>query len=270
MAAVVRDVSGSLVVMGGLVHGDNLQALRTAEILREDGWAPFPSMNVSRCGCSGAVDSRGRIYVVGGGDNMYASSRAWSSIEVFERSVDPTGEEGRPPGRWRNGPAMGDARCALGVAYSSATDHLFAAGGYAGARRYLNTAERLDLSGGAQGAWEALPPLSCKRAGCNAAVGPDHRIYVLGGGPDGLTEHNTMEALDPREGRWHTDLAPLNVGRHYNAAAFGPDGCLYVAGTFRHSGQLDVVERYDPRANAWEGLRQIGAAVHFSAGAFLL
>ena len=45
-------------------------------------------------------------------------------------------------------------------------------------------------------------------------------------------------------------------------------GCLYVAGAFRHFGQLDVVERYDPRADRWEELPEIGVTVKFSAGAF--
>ena len=78
-----------------------------------------------------------------------------------------------------------------------------------------------------------------------------------------------MEALDPRQGIWDVSLAPLHTGRHYNAAAFGPDGCLYVSGAFRHTGQLDVVERYHPRLDRWEELPQIGETITFSAGAFV-
>ena len=71
-----------------------------------------------------------------------------------------------------------------------------------------------------------------------------------------------------RAGTWALSAARLKWGRHYNAAAFGPDGCLYVSGAYRHSGQLDVVERYDPRKGGWETLPGIGVAVNFSAGAF--
>lgn len=242
-------------------------------------WSWLPEMMVARCGCAAAADSRGRIYAAGGGEHMYRSAECWSSLEVLdlESCLQERAEQPEPPGgpqlpwaeRWREGPAMNDRRCALGLAYSAAADCLFAAGGYGGGSSYLATAERLDLSSGAPGAWERLPEMSCKRAGCNAVVGPDQRVFVVGGGPDGNVELDTMEALDPREGRWQTDLAPLLVGRHYNAAAFGPDGRLYVAGTFRHAGQLDVVERYDPRANAWEELPPMGAPLCFSAGAFL-
>ena len=65
-----------------------------------------------------------------------------------------------------------------------------------------------------------------RRAGCNAAIAPDGRLFVVGGGPDGRSQHATMEALDPREKRWSQGFASLRLGRHYNAASFGPDGCL--------------------------------------------
>ena len=78
-----------------------------------------------------------------------------------------------------------------------------------------------------------------------------------------------MEVLDPRTDSWHLSKAKLTWGRHYNAAAFGPDGLLYVSGAFRHEGQLDVVERYDPRTDRWESLAPIGEVVNFSAGTFL-
>ena len=112
-----------------------------------------------------------------------------------------------------------------------------------------------------------------RRAGCNAAIAPDGRLFVVGGGPDGRSQHATMEALDPREKRWSQGFAALRLGRHYNAASFGPDGCLYVAGAFRHSGQLDACERWDPRLDRWEELPAMstgdGAPLQFSAGAWV-
>ena len=64
-------------------------------------------------------------------------------------------------------------------------------------------------------------------------------------------------------------LARLHVGRHYNACAFGPDGLLYVAGAFRHTGQLADAEVYDPRADRWRVLPKMPLAVQFGAGAWL-
>ena len=199
---------------------------------------------------------------------MYANASAFASVELLQLHSGEGGEEAAAGG-WSAGPPMSEERCAFGCALHHESGQLVAAGGYGGAERYryLDTAEVLDTSG--DGRWRGLPPLSCKRAGCAAAAGPDGRTFVVGGGPDGRGQHRSMEALDLRTGAWDTTLAPPRVGRHYNATAFGPDGRLYCSGTFRHDGQLDVVERYDPRADRWEDLPDIGAVVGFSSGVFL-
>lgn len=267
MAGVVRDVHGGVVVAGGLDHGQQLRALKTVERFDPDSnaWRRMPDLSVTRCCCSAALTKRGNILVVGGGESMYYSSPAWSSTEWYDVSNATNPYDGV----WRPGPDMTQARCAVGVACNYETDSLYAAGGYGGSGLYLDTAEKLDLSSGSEGRWQLLPQLSCKRAGANAVVGPDSRLYVIGGGPDGRSEYDTMETLDPREHRWNTHLARLRFGRHYNAAAFGPDGRLYVAGAFRHCGQLQVVERYDPRVDRWETLPGVGVPIQFSAGTFI-
>lgn len=91
------------------------------------------------------------------------------------------------------------------------------AGGYGGIGAhggglYLDTAEVLNIGSSAD-AWEPLPSLSCRRAGCNAAIGPCGRLYVLGGGPDGRSQHDTMEVLDLREKVWQTDWPRCRIGR---------------------------------------------------------
>ena len=160
-------------------------------------------------------------------------------------------------------------RCAHGLAMAYDMDCMYAVGGYGGQGRYLDSVECLSVSAGTDARWLSLPPLSCKRAGCVAAVGPDRRVYCVGGGPDGQTAHRSMEAYDARTSTWDASLTPPTIDRHYNAAAFGPDGRLYVSGAFRHTGQLDAVEAYDVRADRWETLPEIGVVVQFSAGAFL-
>ena len=46
-----------------------------------------------------------------------------------------------------------------------------------------------------------------------------------------------------------------------------------MAGAFRHSGQLDACERWDPRLDRWEELPAMstgdGAPLQFSAGAWV-
>ena len=81
--------------------------------------------------------------------------------------------------------------------------------------------------------------------------------------------HATVEALDVRMKAWDIGLAQPRWRRHYNAAAFGPDGLLYAAGAFRHSGQLDVAECYDPIADRWRTLPPMGVPLLFGSGAWL-
>eukprot|EP00928_Gymnodinium_smaydae_P083106 TRINITY_DN66369_c0_g1_i1.p1 TRINITY_DN66369_c0_g1~~TRINITY_DN66369_c0_g1_i1.p1 ORF type:complete len:380 (-),score=29.77 TRINITY_DN66369_c0_g1_i1:191-1330(-) len=258
MPGITRDTEGGLVAIGGI---SQTTALRSVERFDPDvrAWTHLPELSVPRCCCGAASNSDGSVYAVGGGESMYRGARAWSSVERYDLSQRC----------WLPAPSLLEPRCAPGVALHHGSAHLYAAGGYAGQGRYLETVERLDLSRGSQERWERLPPLSCKRSGANAAVGPDYRIYVLGGGPDGNVAHRSMEAFDPREGIWDCSLASLRVARHYNAAAFGPDGRLYVAGTYEHTGQLAVVERYDIRADQWETLADMPRPVQFSAGVFL-
>ena len=262
--AVVRAGDGALVCMGGTSRDLLTGEFRTLDSVERcaapyDEWQPLPHLTMPRCCCGAAVDAESRIYCIGGGESMYRGAKCYDTCEVY----DPA------RGRWAEAPTLLEKRCALGAAISHATTTLFAVGGYGGgdsAQAYLSSAESCRISAGGSGVWEPLPPLSVQRAGVSAAVGPCGRIFAIGGGPDGRHEWNTMEVLDPRCGHWDTSLAPLHVGRHYNACAFGPDGCLYVSGAFRHDGQLDAVERYDPRMDQWEELPQIGEVVTFSAG----
>ena len=67
-----------------------------------------------------------------------------------------------------------------------------------------------DNEGGGQ--WELLPELAMDeaRAGCQVASGPDGRVYVLGGGPNGQVCSETMVALDMRCRRWEVRMNKCN------------------------------------------------------------
>ena len=274
MAATVRVADGALFAIGGAspevvsLGGEDdlpmftmrMNTLRSVEAFADGVWRPMPSLLEPRCCCGAAVDSVGDIYVVGGGTSMYRGAACLRSVERFDWDA----------ARWESAPMLREARNGVGVAISHATERLFAFGGYGGDHDYLDTCESMPVGSavGADARWTELPCMSCKRAGPCAAAGPDGRLYVLGGGPDGTDCWASMEALDPRTSSWDTSLAQANTARHYNAAAFGPDGKLYVSGAFRHAGQLDVVERYDPVADKWEKLSGIGFVVKFSSGVF--
>lgn len=262
MAGVVRGPEGELLVIGGVdERGITLDTCTRRQFDGPDEWVSAPSLSCARCCVGAAVDARARTWAVGGGESMYSTARAWQSVEVLQRASPA----------WHEGPPLLEPRCALGLGVCHATERLFACGGYSGCAslQYLDTVEMLTTSGGGDGRWQPLPRMSCRRAGPNAAVGPDGRLFVVGGGPDGRAHHNTVEALDVRVRTWDTALARCRVGRHYNAAGFSPEGLLLVAGAFRHGGQLLDVEAYDPRADKWQTLPSLPMPLQFGGGAWV-
>ena len=114
MAAVVRDASGNLVVMGGittvqhLATGNstaadegNLRTLFCVERFDGKEWSAMPGrLCQPRCCAAAAVDRHGGIFLAGGGESMYSQSRAFDSVEYL-----PAGHD-----LWRCAPHMSQVR----------------------------------------------------------------------------------------------------------------------------------------------------------------
>jgi N-acetylneuraminic acid mutarotase len=103
--------------------------------------------------------------------------------------------------------------------------------------------------------WIQKSPIPTKRHSHGAALGPDGKIYVVGGyvtGPSQIT--NSLEIYDPITDTW-TDGAPMPTARADLAAVFGSNGKLYALGGYAFgTGDnigLNIVEEYDPTTNTW-------------------
>lgn len=90
------------------------------------------------------------------------------------------------------------------------------------------------------------------------AVGPDGRIYVMGGlqlpPVDNLNPvyYNTVQCLDLAsgpKGTW-SQLQPLNVPRVHAAAATAA-GKIYIFGGINNGFALNSIEEYDPATGTW-------------------
>jgi hypothetical protein len=128
----------------------------------------------------------------------------------------------------------------------------------------------LDPAAGGGSRWAAVKPMSAPRSGLAAVVGPDGRIYAVGGRNGGPL--HTLEAYSPGADTWAT-LAPMPTARADLGLAVGGDGLLYAVGGTTDApvsgggaDSLDVVEIYDPVCDSWRtgpplGLGRDGPAV---------
>jgi len=98
----------------------------------------------------------------------------------------------------------------------------------------------------------STPTLRTEAAG---VLGPDGKIYVIGGllcGAQTYTVLNTLEIYNPVNDTWATGSA-MPTPRSDLAAVFGSNGKLYAIGGLLDSNNTstDVVEEYDPASDAW-------------------
>ena len=83
-----------------------------------------------------------------------------------------------------------------------------------------------------------------------AGIGPDERIYVVGGYGGG--ENNcldTAERFDVNAQKWEM-LPKLNIGRRALSVAALPDG-IYAVGGYSGKQYIASVERFDIERNCW-------------------
>jgi N-acetylneuraminic acid mutarotase len=101
-------------------------------------------------------------------------------------------------------------------------------------------------------------PMPTARRGPGAAMGPDGKLYVIGGkalstGPQSVESMTLVEAYDPVANTWQT-RAPMPTPRHL-LAAVAVNGKIYALGgnIDRVSANTlsDAVEEYDPTSNSW-------------------
>jgi N-acetylneuraminic acid mutarotase len=142
---------------------------------------------------------------------------------------------------------------------------IFVISGLAGRRRRLTDAVR--VYDPARDSWAEAAPIPTPRTEPGVAVGPDGRIYVVGGG-DRDSRYDVVEAYDPRKDAW-ARLKPLPTPRQGLAAvaAKGADGRvrIYALGgrdPARPGNGLAAVEAYDPAADTWAAVAPMALHRH--------
>lgn len=109
------------------------------------------------------------------------------------------------------------------------------------------------------GEWSELPPMNYVRDELAVTIGPDGKIYAIGGygGPES-TVLKSVERFNLQTYEWEV-VAELNQPRRALAAVALPDGVYAIGG---HSGSeyLASMERYDEAQDRWVPCAQMNSA----------
>lgn len=213
---------GDLYLAGGYLEGQQA----TSNFWRYDTetkqWEQLPPMSQPRGGAAAAAIGD-KLYVVGGGPQMYGISDPAGPFATFE-IYDFAGES------WSSGPAAPLALHHVNAA--GLGGRLYIAGGRVGVEESSDAFLRYDPQ---RERWERLPSLPIgpiSSAGVVAAAG---KIVVVGGDDEegwedgGGSVTPTAWAFDPRSERWQR-LPDLAVERHAHGTAVSRGRIYVVAG----------------------------------------
>lgn len=98
-----------------------------------------------------------------------------------------------------------------------------------------------------------------KRDELASCIGPDNKIYALGGYGGGDNSClASAERYDPFTGKWEL-IAPMKEARRALSAIALPDG-IYAIGGYNGKEYLSSVERYDICVNEWVPVKSMHKA----------
>jgi N-acetylneuraminic acid mutarotase len=108
--------------------------------------------------------------------------------------------------------------------------------------------------------WTAMSSMPINLHAMTATVGPDGRIYVLGGTNSKIGDVNTMQVYDAATERW-AQGTPALYGQECACSTFtsGQNGEILVLGGWGDPRKIALasVAAYNPRTDTWRSLPQL-------------
>lgn len=210
--AVVYD--GNLVVYGG-TDGTVSQNTTIADNLSGDTPPVMPNMNSARSYLGYASDRSGNGYAIGGLDE---NGNALKSVERLAF--------GDTAPAWTYVASMPLPRYDFAAVFDK-TNYIYIFGGYTDTVSGVDSAAvlRYSVSGNT---WSTVASMPVPVAGCGATLGPDGRIYVVGGACGGVST-NLVQVYDPIANSW-TISTPLPEGLSLAAVSVDSQNRLIVMG----------------------------------------
>lgn len=240
--AAAKGKNGHIYVFGGsdgapLTTGSILSSFESYDPIT-GVWSNLQAMPGPKAWEKAATAPDGTIYLFGGSTDSSPSTDVWAYNPVSKT--------------WNTSlPKMPVAeRDTVAVTGRNGIIYLF--GGYSN----YNVAQAFNPR---TKTWQLKAPMPTGRWAAAGALGPDGKIYIVGGGAPGEPDYgvyNTLEVYDPVTDTWATKSS-MPTARNYLAAAFGRDGKLYaiggeVYGAGRTGIIYNVIEAYDPSTDTWE------------------
>ena len=230
LASLYNTVEQYIYVISGF-HDSPLASVERFDVQRGI-WTEMPEIGLARTKFATISTTGGKIFVLGG---KQADGTRTSRIEEFDCKRNTWTQSRISMPRARSGFAA--------VLYNG--HEVYAIGGNDG--HVLNRVDKLDLK---TGRWESLPPMNKKRDELSVTIGPDGRIYAIGGygGADNSCLRSA-ERFDPVLKKWEM-LPQMNEPRRALSAVTLPDG-VYALGGYNGQDYLASVERFDEAAGEW-------------------
>jgi N-acetylneuraminic acid mutarotase len=252
-AATVKGTDGRIYVIAGSTERGVLTARNSAYDPRQDTWTTLSPIPTPRSEPGAALGVAGKIYVIGGNPS---TSRKQSSRMNAVEAYDPRTDQ------WiacKPLPTPRTALCAVAASDATSRRLLFAIGG----RNFdipgngLNTVEAYDPL---TDSWSMRSPMPIGLHGMTATLGPDGKIYVLGGTNSKITDTSEVQVYDPATDRWTRSIA-MPYGQECACSTFipGENGEVVVFGGWGDLSKtsLSSVAAYNPRKQSWRALPQL-------------
>jgi N-acetylneuraminic acid mutarotase len=259
--------NGKLYVFGGFENGWNYMSKKTyAYTPSSDSWTRLadmpiqPAVGISHMGNT-EDPATNMIYLTGGlqlppGGKWMQDAIATSIVLGYDTVTN----------QWSSQlPRLPRAIGGCGAAVLNGKLHVIGGALMDGSRggfiEDLVTHYVLDLSNTGAG-WSELAPISAARNHLGVAVGPDNKIYAIGGQEleeEGCTNFDTVEAYDATTNTWEVRQSlPHGIG-HISPATLGtPHGILVIGGVKdKPSGcnpagrAVHKIHHYDPASDTW-------------------
>jgi N-acetylneuraminic acid mutarotase len=253
-------IDGKIYVFGGAGPSDHLSTVECYDPAI-DTWSYRAPMPGARNYLRAATAPDGRIFTFGGSTNGFPSTEVWAydpASDTWDTSV----------------PQMPTARRDV-VAVTGSDGIIYVFGGH----NNYDTVEAFDP---VNEIWYTKASVPTGRWWAGGALGPDGKIYIVGGGISGYVDGalDSLEVYNPAPDSWET-RSPMPAKSSALGAAFGPDGKLYAIGgeiyaPARTGVVYDLIQRYDPLTDTWDiaGNLPVGlsglSAIANSGGIYIL